>query len=161
MLFFLRIHFQFTMNSLFFARFHFRFNIFSEMTLKIHYIFANSLRIHYHLGDSASNSLSFPRIHFLFTIYCANSIRIHYLFRESTIHFATSLLIHYFFTNSLSVHFEFTICFTYSLRHFFTKKILSHYSEPMRGNQFGRWLCPIQSAIRISMTQNLQFEKVS
>ena len=48
-----------------------------------------------------------------------------------------------------------------NLRHFFTLKILSHYSEPMREGQFGRWLCPFQSAIRISMTQNLQCEKVS
>ena len=31
----------------------------------------------------------------------------------------------------------------------------------MREDHFGRWLCPLQSAIRISMTQNLQCEKVS
>ena len=48
-----------------------------------------------------------------------------------------------------------------SVRHFFTLKILSHYSEPMREAHFGRWLCPLQSAIRFSMTQNLQCEKVS
>ena len=47
------------------------------------------------------------------------------------------------------------------LRHFFTLKILSHCSEPMREDQFRWWLCPLQSAIRILMTQNLQSEKVS
>ena len=47
------------------------------------------------------------------------------------------------------------------LRALFTLKILSHCSEPMRVDQFGRWLCSLQSAIKISMTQNLQCEKSS
>ena len=47
------------------------------------------------------------------------------------------------------------------LRALFTLKILSHCSEPIREGQFGRWLCPLQSAIRISMTQNLQCGKSS
>ena len=47
------------------------------------------------------------------------------------------------------------------MRPFFTLKILSHSSEPMRLDQFRVRLCPLQSAIGISMTQNLQCEKGS
>ena len=63
---------------------------------------------------------------------------------ESTIDFANWLIFHYLF-----------------LRALFTLKILSHCSEPIREGQFGRWLCPLQSAIRISMTSNIQCEKGS
>ena len=56
---------------------------------------------------------------------------------------------------------EFWLNEIFQLRALFTFKILSHCSEPMREDQFGRWLCPLQSAIRISMTQNLQCEKSS
>ena len=37
-----------------------------------------------------------------------------------------------------------------SFGHFFTLNILSRCSETMREDQFGRWLCPLQSVIRIS-----------